>query len=60
VLRQDPAVLQQAYLDMFAGNPGERVLAFLNGTAAARETAALVGTLPIGPFTAGAVRHLWS
>jgi lycopene beta-cyclase len=59
VLRQDPPVLQQAYLDMFARNPAERVLAFLNGTAGGRETAALVGTLPIGPFTVGAVRHLW-
>jgi len=60
VLRQDPAVLQRAYVDMFARNPAERVLAFLDGTATTRETATLVATLPIAPFTAAAVRHLWS
>ena len=60
VLRVDPAALQRAYLDMFARNPGERVLAFLDGTATAREMATLVATLPIAPFTAAALRRVWS
>ena len=59
VLRRDPAALQRAHLDMFARNPAERVLAFLDGTATTREMAALVATLPIAPFTAAAMRRVW-
>ena len=59
VLRRDPAALQRAYLGMFAGNPGERVLGFLDGTATTREMATLVATLPIAPFTAAALRRVW-
>lgn len=58
VLRSDPAALQAAYLSLFAANPPERVLQFLDGTASNVEVATLVGSMPIGPFTRAAVRSL--
>ena len=58
VLRGDPDVLQEAYLDMFAANPADRVLRFLDGTATPREVAALVTTMPTGPFARAALRTL--
>jgi lycopene beta-cyclase len=50
VLAAEPDRLQRAFLQLFARNPGDRVLRFLDEDTSIAEEALLVATLPPAPF----------
>jgi lycopene beta-cyclase len=56
VLDQDPASLEQAFSALFARNPPARVLRFLDEDTTVAQEAALIATLPRGPFLSAARR----
>jgi lycopene beta-cyclase len=55
VLAHDPAALRAGYAQLFQRNTGDDVLAFLAGAASARQAAAIVASLPLGPFLRAAL-----
>lgn len=55
-LRRDPATVQRAYLDLFAGVPADRVLRFLGGSGSGRDVVAIARAMPPGPFLRAAAR----
>lgn len=55
-VRGDPAAVQRAYLDLFAGVPAERVLRFLGGSGSGRDVVAIARAMPPGPFLRAAAR----
>lgn len=52
VLRDRPGLAPQIFHRLFAGNPGPRVLRFLDEQASPAECAAIAAALPLGPFLA--------
>ncbi|HEY6746786.1 MAG TPA: lycopene cyclase family protein [Mycobacteriales bacterium] len=60
VLAAEPDRLQQAFLQLFARNPGDRLLRFLDEDTSIFQEAVLVTTLPPTPFLRAMVRMLRS
>lgn len=56
-LRREPAAVLDAFVRMFARNPADRVLAFLDEDTSLREELALVRTLRPAPFLRGTTRY---
>lgn len=50
VMRSDPDAVAEAFERLFARNPTARVLRFLDGWTSPAEDAAVIATLPPGPF----------
>lgn len=55
VLARDPAALRSGYAQLFQRSTGDDVPAFLAGAATARQTAAVMASLPFGPFLRAAL-----
>jgi lycopene beta-cyclase len=55
-LDQEPALLDQSFAAMFAHNPAERVLRFLDERSSVADELRLIATLPVRPFLRSAVR----
>jgi lycopene beta-cyclase len=55
VLARDPAALRTGYEHLFQCNTGDDVLGFMAGEATARQTAAIVASMPIRPFLRAAL-----
>ncbi|HWS57207.1 MAG TPA: lycopene cyclase family protein [Actinotalea sp.] len=58
VVRDDPAAMPSVFARLFAANPGDRVLAFLDEVATPRDELALYRSLPVRPFRHAMVRRL--
>jgi lycopene beta-cyclase len=58
VLRTEPDRLERAFFRLFARNPGDRVLRFLDEDTSLAEEALLVATLPPAPFLRAMARRL--
>jgi lycopene beta-cyclase len=54
VLYRDPGLLEVAFDRLFARNPVERVLGFLDERSGVRDELRLIASLPMGPFLAAA------
>ncbi|HZB51958.1 MAG TPA: lycopene cyclase family protein, partial [Mycobacteriales bacterium] len=58
VVTAEPDRLQRAFLRLFARNPGDRVLRFLDEDTSLTQEALLVATLPPSPFARAMARRL--
>lgn len=55
-LDREPPLLERAFATMFARNPAERVLRFLDERSSLADELRLIATLPVRPFLRSAVR----
>jgi lycopene beta-cyclase len=59
VLRREPARLEEAFARLFAANPAERVLRFLDEDTRVPDEARLIASLPPVPYLRALARHPW-
>ncbi|QTE27795.1 hypothetical protein J4E96_10165 [Pengzhenrongella sicca] len=57
-VRREPATVVDAFQRLFAANPGDRVLGFLDEATAIGQELALIRTVPAAPFVRAAGRLL--
>ena len=58
VVRDDPTTMPAVFTRLFAANPGDAVLAFLDETASMRQELGLYRSLPIAPFRRAVTRRV--
>jgi lycopene beta-cyclase len=56
-IRRDPAQLEVAFAHLFAANPAERVLGFLDERTGLTDELRLIASLPPAPYLRAAARH---